>query len=324
MKGSTLLGKLHFKFSYAKIPIEDENKFSLKQTKFQKFLPKKGYLNICIEKISNFKSLLKSVDFETKTSMISGRDFYTAIYCEPFSEDDDLNSLIVGFETPLIYEKLAYGLNYMKNYPVTMNSIILNYFQTKNLRLELRIYFNIKDEEAKNEEYVMLGYCEIPLIGLIININGSINEDFCLKNESSQFNDVFIKLNMSFTEKPLVIQDKSYNLPPKPCALISFSILELVYDEMAFEEIKQIYFQLSFKTKNLKSGKTQLGKNNNGYLFLNDINFEMKSENSQELMLQPLEIKIMNEDDQIIGYLNFDLSDIIKKVNNFLTFLIFI
>ena len=93
---------------------------------------------------------------------------------------------------------------------------------------------------------------------------------------------------------------------------------------MAFEEIKQIYFQLSIKTKNLKSGKTQLGKNNNGYLFLNDINFEMKSENSQELMLQPLEIKIMNEDDQIIGYLNFDLSDIIKKVNNFLTFLIFI
>jgi len=318
------LGKLHFKFTYKKIPIEDQNVFSLKQTKFQKFLPKKGFLNISIEKISNIKSLLEIFDFESKAVKISKRDFYTSLYCEPFFEEEDLNSLFAGFETPLIYEKLAYCLNFLKSYPLAMNSVILDYFQTKRLRIELRLYLKNKDleEEENNQEFILLGYCEIPLIGLIINVNGLINEEFCLKNDNSQIFDVFVRVNMSFTEKPNVIRDESY-LPPKPIGLISVNIMEIIYDEDFFNDVKEIYFNLNWKKRNLKTGKCQIKQRTTGFLSLLDIGFLLKTDNSQELTLQPLEIKILSDDDSILGYLSLDLSETIKSVNLLSFFLYF-
>lgn len=288
--------------------------FSLKQTKFQKFLPKKGFLNVSIEKITNIKSLLEASDLQKHASNVSKRDFFTSVYCEPFFEDEDLNQLFSGFETPLIYEKLAYCLNFLKSYPVSMNSVILDYFQTKRLRMELRLYFKNKDIEEENQEFIVLGYCEIPLIGLIINVNGLINEDFCLKNENSQFLDVFVKVNISFTEKPNIIKDDSH-LPPKPFGLVSIDFAEIIYDEDFMSDMKELSFGLSWKRKNLRTGKFNIKPEKNGYLSLLDVGFVLKTENSQELTLQPLEIKIISNDDNVLGYLNLDLSGLIKPVN---------
>lgn len=302
------MGKLHFKFTYKKTPIEDENLFSMKQMKFQKFLPKKGFLNISIEKISNVKSLIESQNFEKNASLVSNREFYTCIYCEPFYEDEDLNSLFIGFETPAIYEKLAYGLNFIKNYAITMNSVILEYFQTKRLKLELRLFFK------ESEDYIILGYFEIPLIGLILNVNGLIDEDFCLKSENAQFCDVFVKINMSLTEKPLNIQNKLNVLPSKPFGIVLLQLIEIIYDEDAFEEFKEINFSLTFQQKTYKTGKFQIGNNTNGFVFLNNANFMMKTSNSQIFTLQPIEIKLIANENTVLGYLNIDFAETMKPV----------
>ncbi len=298
--------------------------------KFQKFLPKKGFLNISIEKISNFKSLLESIDFGDKSSLVSMRNFSTSIYCEPFSENEDLNSLFLGFETPRIHEKLAYGINHDKSYQISMNSLILDYLQTKKLRVELRLFFKgnkedfFEKEENKedffekdenNEErkdYILLGFCYIPLIGLLINVNGEISEEFCLQNENEEICDVFVKVQMSFTEKMMKINGESIN---KPFAIVNISILEVICDEEAFGDLKEISFSLNFMKKIIKSQKKQFLRNKSGVLYLNGVEFTIKSENSQELTIQPLEIKVLDEKGGVIGYLNIDFSEIIKSVN---------
>lgn len=288
--------------------------------KFQRYLPKKGFLNIQIEKITNFKSLLECFDFESQTAKVSNREFYTSFQIQPFFEDDDLDSLFEGFQTVSTYGKLAYGLNYLKNYPITMNSAILEYFQTKKMKVDLLLNFDEShenyDENLKNNENcVVLGSCEIPLIGLLINANGLINEEFCLSNESLQFSDVFVKVNLTLTEKPEILSvDSSIN--QKKFGLIAINIIEIIYDETTFEEKKSIFFSLNFKKKILKTGKILLKKEDSakGFIFLPDVNFMLNVENTQELLLQPLEIQILNEEQENFGYINLDLCDFIKKV----------
>lgn len=306
---------MHLKFTYNKIPIKNENEFSFKQMKFQRYLPKKGFLNINIEKVSNFKSLLECFDFKNETSLISNRDFYTSIFCLPFSEDEDLSSLFSGYQTPSVYGKLAYGVDFIKNFPITMNSVIMEYFQNKKMRIELRIFFKEANEDDEENNFVVLGTCEIPLVGLLINADGLINDEFCLSNEYLQFSDVFVKLNMSFTEKAAIVKGNSFS---KPFGCITINILELIFDEINFEDQRNIVFSLTFKKKILKSGKIQLQKekSNNGFVFLPDVNFILRVENTQELLLQPLEIQISNEDNEVFGYLNLDLSEIIKNVKH--------
>lgn len=324
---------MHLKFSYKKVAIEDENMVSFKQMKFQRYLPKKGFLNIQIEKVTNFKSLLECFDFESHSAKVSNREFYTSFRCTPFFEDEDLDSLFDGFQTVSTYGKLAYGLNYLKNYPITMNSAILEYFQTKKMRVDLLLNFdennensneNIKNNEnnescveniKNNEDTFVLGSCEIPLIGLLINANGLINEEFCLSNESLQFSDVFVKVNLTLTEKPAILSaDSSIN--QKAFGLIAINIIEVIYDETTFEDKKAIFFSLNFKRKILKTGKLLLKKEDSskGFAFLPDVNFMLNVENTQELLLQPLEIQILTEEQENFGYINLDLSELIKKV----------
>ena len=80
-------------------------------------------------------------------------------------------------------------------------------------------------------------------------------------------------------------------------------------------DMKELSFGLSWKRKNLRTGKFNIQPKKNGYLSLLDVGFVLKTENSQELTLQPLEIKIISNDDNVLGYLNLDLSGLIKPVN---------